>query len=96
MDPDVYAAAWTEIAGFEASDRLSGIRCPSLLLVGDEDRNTPPHASALLAQDIAGAAMVVIDGASHMLPMEAPERFNEELTSFLQVVETRTTPNLTY
>lgn len=95
LDPEVYAAAWREIAGFDASDRLSGIRCPSLLLVGDEDRNTPPDASALLARAVAGATMVVIDGASHMLPMEAPERFNEELTSFLHVVERRTTPDPT-
>ncbi|MFP3606075.1 alpha/beta fold hydrolase [Paraburkholderia sp. SIMBA_053] len=91
MEPEVYAAAWREIASFDASERLSSIRCPTLLLVGDEDRNTPPDASTLLARDIAGAAMVVIDGASHMLPMEASERFNDELTSFLQFLDTRTT-----
>lgn len=88
MDPDVYAAAWNEIASFDASDRLGSIRCPSLLLVGDEDRNTPPAASTELANAIPGAEMVVIPGASHMVPMEAPERFNKELLHFLRTVET--------
>ncbi|RAR54565.1 3-oxoadipate enol-lactonase [Paraburkholderia unamae] len=95
MDPDVYAVAWTEIANFDATDRLSGIRCPSLILVGDEDRNTPPDASAPLARDIAGAAIVVIAGAAHMLPMEEAERFNEELIRFLRAVEARATLGLT-
>ncbi|WP_321905555.1 alpha/beta fold hydrolase [Paraburkholderia tropica] len=87
MDPDVYAAAWAEIADFDTSDRLSSVRCPSLLLVGDEDRNTPPDASAALVQGIRAAAMVVIAEASHMVPMEAADRFNEELTRFLRTVD---------
>lgn len=88
MDPAVYAAAWSEIAKFDALDRLSGIRCPTLLLVGDEDRNTPPAASAELVHGIPDAEMVVIPGASHMVPMEAAERFNRELIRFLQTVGT--------
>lgn len=32
--------------------------------------------------------MVVIPGASHMVPMEAAERFNEELIRFLRTIET--------
>lgn len=88
MDPDVYAAAWSEIADFDASDRLGRIRCPTLLLVGDEDRNTPPAASTELAHGIPGAEMVVIPGASHMVPMEMAERFNKELIRFLRTIET--------
>ncbi|GAA4496007.1 hypothetical protein GCM10023158_16630 [Gluconacetobacter tumulicola] len=88
MDSDVYAAAWSEIADFDAADRLRRIRCPSLLLVGDEDRNTPPDSNSVIARAISGAAMVVIPGASHMVPMEAAERFNEELLRFLRTVET--------
>lgn len=88
MDPAVYAAAWSEIAKFDALDRLSAIRCPTLLLVGDEDRNTPPAASTELAQAIPRSEMVVIPGVSHMVPMEAAERFNKELIRFLRTIET--------
>lgn len=93
MDPAVYAAAWGEIADFDASDRLSTIRCPTLIVVGDEDRNTPPAASVDLAHAIPGAEMVVIPGASHMVPMETAERFNKELIRFLRTIETRTSEN---
>jgi 3-oxoadipate enol-lactonase len=87
MDAAVYAAAWNEIAKFDASDRLSTIRRPTLILVGDEDRNTPPAVSAELARAIPGAEMVVIPGASHMAPMEAADRFNNELVRFIQTIE---------
>lgn len=88
MDAETYAAAWTEIANFDSSGQLGRIRCPTLVLVGEEDRNTPPDASTVLARAIPDAAMVIIPGASHMLPMEAPDRFNDELVRFLRSVGT--------
>ncbi|MBB2158401.1 alpha/beta fold hydrolase [Gluconacetobacter diazotrophicus] len=87
MDSGVYAAAWSEIADFDAADRLGSIQCPTLLLVGEEDRNTPPAVSALIARAISGAEVVVIPEASHMVPLEAAERFNRELLRFLRDVE---------
>lgn len=61
---------------------------PDLAPRGDEDLNTPPDAASVLAREIPEAAMVVIPGASHMVPMEAAELFNEQLVRFLRTVET--------
>jgi pimeloyl-ACP methyl ester carboxylesterase len=53
-------------------------------MVGDQDGNTPPQASELLAKLIPRSELQVIPGAGHMLPFEAPEVVNKHLSAFLQ------------
>ena len=82
-DPEANAAIWEMISGFEVRTRLREIGCPALVLVGDRDASTPPAMSAVLAEEIGRARMVVVPGASHMVPLEAPEAVNVELIGFL-------------
>jgi pimeloyl-ACP methyl ester carboxylesterase len=49
------------------------VTCPTLVLIGAEDRMAPPKRGRELAAAIAGAAAVVVPGAGHMLMLEAPE-----------------------
>ncbi|AYD01052.1 alpha/beta fold hydrolase [Neorhizobium sp. NCHU2750] len=83
-NPQVHAAMWEMIAGFDLHDRLDAIRCPTLILVGDQDPSTPPTAAGQMAERIGNSRLVVIEGASHMLAIERFERVNAEITSFLQ------------
>ena len=62
---------------------LKEIRCPTLLLVGEEDPSTPPAASQLIKENIIGAEMKIIKHASHLLNVEQPKAFNKELVQFL-------------
>ena len=62
---------------------LKEIRCPTLLLVGEEDGSTPPAASQVMKENIAGAEMKIIKQASHLLNIEQPDTFNKELVKFL-------------
>tara|TARA_B100000686_G_scaffold350764_1_gene447633 strand:+ start:647 stop:1435 length:789 start_codon:yes stop_codon:yes gene_type:complete len=62
---------------------LKEIRCPTLLLVGEEDPSTPPAASQLIKENVAGAQMKIVKQASHLLNIEQPETFNKELVKFL-------------
>lgn len=50
-----------------------GQRLAVRVLVGAEDRMTPPKYAAFLAAQIPGAALEVLPGRGHMLPIEAPE-----------------------
>jgi pimeloyl-ACP methyl ester carboxylesterase len=68
----------------DSTPTLSTIRCPALVLVGDEDALTPPPLSEQLHRDIAGSELAVIKGAGHMSNMERPELFNEPLARFLE------------
>ena len=63
-------------------EQLKDIRCPTLILAGDLDY-TPIAVKQAYTAMIAGAELVVIPDARHMMPIERPELFNDALMSFL-------------
>lgn len=67
-----------------AIDRLSEIRCPSLIIVGARDEADFQTVAERLAHDIADARLVRIPGAGHMSNMEAPREFNDAVAQFLR------------
>ncbi len=52
--------------------RWSGIRVPTLILWGGEDRISHLENGRLLAREIGGASFFVIDGAAHPCYLEQP------------------------
>lgn len=82
-DPEQYAALWEMIAGLEVRERLAELRCPTLVLVGEEDSSTPPAAARLIAEQVPGARVEVIAGVAHMAPIEAPDAVNDFVGTFL-------------
>ncbi len=52
------------------------VAVPSMIVVGGEDRVTPPAAALALAALMPDAGVEVVEGAGHMTMMERPERFN--------------------
>ncbi len=72
MDPVAYAELGREIVEQESLvPRLPEIRCPSLVLVGEEDRSFVEPARVMAAA-LPDAALVVIPGAGHQPQFEAP------------------------
>ena len=67
----------------DVRDRLAEIEVPTLVVVGEFDEETPLAYSKHLAERIRGADLVVIDGAGHLSPCEAPEAFNRAVRRFL-------------
>jgi pimeloyl-ACP methyl ester carboxylesterase len=63
---------------------LAAIRCPTLVLVGDTDRLTPPDRSKEIADAIPGARLVIIPDAGHLTTLEQPEATTEALVEWLQ------------
>ncbi len=49
------------------------VTAPTLLVLGERDLMTPLAAGEALGQAIAGARIVVLRGAGHLLPTERPE-----------------------
>jgi pimeloyl-ACP methyl ester carboxylesterase len=62
---------------------LGSIHCPTLILVGEHDKLTPPSVAAELHESIAGSELVTIPGAGHLANLEQPEAFNAALARFL-------------
>ena len=69
--------------GFDAMARLGEIRLPALVVVGSEDRLTPPKYSEYLVRSLAGAKLEVIERAGHFVSLEQPDAVNRALRDFL-------------
>jgi len=67
----------------EVESLLPGIQCPTLVAVGREDRWSPPEQHAAIAARVPHARFVMVEGAGHMLPAEAPEALNAEIARWL-------------
>ena len=57
--------------GLESAAR---VQCPGCLILGNEDRMTPPRAARQLAETLARAQTVLLDDCGHMMMVEKPEQ----------------------
>jgi pimeloyl-ACP methyl ester carboxylesterase len=71
---------------FDMMMELEKIRHPALIVCGKEDRLTPTKYSEFLHKKIPGSRMEVIEGAGHMVMLEAPGALAEAIGSFLSEV----------
>jgi pimeloyl-ACP methyl ester carboxylesterase len=66
-----------------AAGRLSEVKCPALILVGDLDDDYVLHMAEALAAGIPSAHQEIIHGAAHLPNMEKPAEFNRLTLDFL-------------
>ena len=62
---------------------LPTIRCPTLVLVGEQDAATPPDLSDEMAAAIPGARLVKIPECGHLSTMERPEAVTREMVAWM-------------
>lgn len=62
---------------------LSYIKCPTLVVVGDEDQLTPRDCAVEMAGTIPGARLEVIADCGHMSTMERPDEVTALLREWL-------------
>ena len=82
-DKSAYVRAARAAFGFNTRERLGEISAPTLVVVGEDDRVTPPVCSEELAAGIRGARLVRIPGGGHITNVEFPREFNGALKDFL-------------
>lgn len=68
-------------------DVLPRINVPTLLLYGDADQRSPLNVAEDLLARIPTSRLVVMHGVGHQSNIEAAERFNSAVRSFLREVE---------
>lgn len=69
---------------WDALQRVGGLRLPTLVISGSEDRMTPPKYGEYLAAQIAGAQRLHLAGVGHMPMIEAPSAVADALEDFVQ------------
>jgi 3-oxoadipate enol-lactonase len=86
--PEGYIGCIRAIQALDTTDRLSAIRLPTLLIVGEEDPASPVASSQAIHERIAGSELIVLKGAAHLANAEQPEAFNHAVMAFLARVRT--------
>jgi 3-oxoadipate enol-lactonase len=84
--PEGYAGCCAAIAQIDFTERLKEIKCPVLILVGEQDHGTPVAMSEQIRDHLPGARMLVIPSASHISNVEQSEVFNRAIGEFLAQV----------
>jgi pimeloyl-ACP methyl ester carboxylesterase len=69
---------------FDYTQDLGRVSRPALVIVGEQDRTTPPRAALALHEGIPGSELVVVPGAGHMSFIESPEAYLGPVRAFLQ------------
>ena len=81
-----YVGAIRAIGYVDLREAIGAIRCPTLILVGEEDRGTDITMANTMHQRIAGAELAVLPKAAHCSCVEAADAFTRTLLGFLQKV----------
>jgi len=68
----------------DMTEPMAHVLAPTLLVCGAEDAITPPDCLERAEQVMPCARLLIVPGAGHMTPLEAPEVFNRALLEFLQ------------
>ena len=70
----------------ETCSRLMQIKVPVLILVGKEDKITPPEAAQWMHERIKESSLKIIEQAGHLSNIENPLEFNDQLRKFLVLI----------
>ena len=83
IDPAAYRIGAEAVWLADQRDRAGAIDVPVLVLVGEEDKITPPALSEELHRLIPNSRMERIAAAGHLANAEQPLAFNSAIESFL-------------
>jgi 3-oxoadipate enol-lactonase len=78
-----YIGCSEAILGLNYLDRLSELKLPTLIIVGEDDPGTPLEASQAIHERIQNSKLVVLPSAAHLSNIEQAEAFNTNLIDFL-------------
>lgn len=81
--PEGYLGQGEALKTFNCTDKLSMIRCPTLIIVGEDDLYTPLSCSKELKEKIKMAQMKIVPHQGHMINEEMPELLCSEVKAFL-------------
>jgi 3-oxoadipate enol-lactonase len=84
--PAGYIGCCQAIPKIDVTHRLGEVRCPALVIVGEEDPGTPVEMAREIHAALPSAELAILRSASHLSNVEQPEEFNRVLVGFLDKV----------
>jgi len=70
----------------ETCSKLPEIKIPVLIIVGKEDKITPPEAANAMHEKIKDSSLQIIPNAGHLSNLENQEDFNNQLKKFIDTI----------
>jgi pimeloyl-ACP methyl ester carboxylesterase len=83
QDDKLMATAWREAMAFDSRQRLTEIKCPTLVVTGSNDQAVPIHHAKMLHQGIVGSELVVVEHADHALIWTHPDELAGVIARFV-------------
>ena len=85
--PEHFAEVWEKVRAmwaepFDWRAQVERIVAPTLVIVGDDDYITVAHAEEF-SRTVENGELAVVPGASHLVPMEKPDLFNQLVLDFV-------------
>jgi pimeloyl-ACP methyl ester carboxylesterase len=81
--PRTMLQATREVLSADLSDRLGAMQAKTMVIWGEKDTLLDPELGRKLAERLARACFVCVEGAGHNPMWDRPQRFNELLLDFL-------------
>jgi len=81
--PDVVARGMLAMLRYDATETLSRINIPTLIVAGENDKTCLPDASRYMATAIPDAELVILPATKHCGFFEAHTQFHETLVDFV-------------
>ncbi|MBA3691624.1 MAG: alpha/beta hydrolase, partial [Actinobacteria bacterium] len=83
---DVWTDGLTRLMDVDLRHAIAKLTVPTLVIVGEQDRITPPAAAVGLVGALPDGRLSVISGAGHLPMLERPEDVNDHLRAFVSEV----------
>jgi 3-oxoadipate enol-lactonase len=84
IDTGVFQDACEALATLDLRPKLSQVKVPVLVLVGEHDEATPPPMSHELTALLPNARLTVLPGCAHVPQLQSPELFLDAIKGFLR------------
>ncbi|MBI4206062.1 MAG: 3-oxoadipate enol-lactonase [Betaproteobacteria bacterium] len=84
-----YIGCCQAIAKIDVTDRLKEIKCPTLVIVGEQDMGTPPAMARQIHENLPGSELQIIPSAAHLSNIEQAGVFTDAVLGFLDRVNAR-------
>jgi len=78
-----YVGCCHAIPKIDVTSRLKEIKCPVMVIVGEQDAGTPVEMAREIHAAMPGSELVIIPSASHLSNIEQPDGFNRAVAGFL-------------
>ena len=73
-----------ESKNYDIRDRVSEIKIPTLIIIGENDKSTPIEMSQYLNREIEGSKLKIIPQSKHIVMIDKPKELNEIIEEFIR------------